>query len=129
MLILPRPCCYFRVILSWYNGNNLYSSSCILREALKNCVFWGQCHKGGWVLVSKPNIFYIKNYDIYQRVSKIDVIILYILILYIHDILLKSVYFQFHEEKGVNEKVWKLYFSLNPPLDFMEIEPGNTRDK
>ena len=23
--------------------------------------------KGGWVLVSKPNFFYIRNYDIYQR--------------------------------------------------------------
>ena len=23
--------------------------------------------KGGWVLVSKPNFFYIRNYDLYQR--------------------------------------------------------------
>ena len=23
--------------------------------------------KGGWVLVSKPNFFFIRNYDIYQR--------------------------------------------------------------
>ena len=58
------------------------------------------------------------------RVSNTDVIILYI-----HNLLLNLAYFQFHGEKGVNEKVWKLYFLLNPSLDFMEIELDNTRDK
>ena len=43
-------------------------------------------------------------------------------ILYIHNLLLKLPYFQFHGGKGVNEKV---YFLLNPSLDFMEIKLDN----
>ena len=33
----------------------------------KNCVFCDIDIKGGWVPVSKPNFFYKRNCDIYQR--------------------------------------------------------------
>ena len=40
----------------------------IIREAIKkNCVFCDIDIKGGWVPVAKPNFFYRRNCDIYQR--------------------------------------------------------------
>ena len=40
-----------------------------VREAIKkkNCVFCDIDIKGGWVPVAKPNFFYRRNCDIYQR--------------------------------------------------------------
>jgi len=74
---------------------------CYVREALKKkpVNFKDIVIKGGWVLVSKPNFFYIRNYDIYQRWVGVKH---RCHISYIHNLLLKLAYFQFHGEKGVN---------------------------
>jgi len=72
----------------------------VIREAFKkNCVFYDIGPKGGWVPVSKHNFFYIRNYDIYQRWVGVKH---RCHISYIHNLLLKLAYFQFHGEKGVN---------------------------
>ena len=60
-------CMYHELLGRGYELKSIKKNLITLAIAIITAYFEDIVLKGEWVLVSKPNFFYISNYDIYQR--------------------------------------------------------------